>query len=254
MFAAALPTSEYSHLLCELPASARDRLRPFLRPVGLGLGEVVLHAGERIRYVYFLTSAIVSLLYTAENGATVEMGVVGNDGMVGAAVLFGGDSTCSRAVVAVAGDAIRIPADVLLQEFERYLTVQHVLLRYMQALITQISQTAVCNRLHSMEQRLCRWLLLCDDRSCHRELLMTQELIAHMLGGRRESVTVAAGNLQDLGLIQYSRGHITILDRPGLEFNACECYRVVADEIARLYHREPARRITESYPAIREAG
>jgi len=159
---------------------------------------------------------------------------VGNDGIVGTAIFLGSESTCSRAVVAVAGQAFRISAMLLLEEFERNAVLQRVLLRYTHALITQISQTAVCNRLHSVEQRLCRHLLMCDDRTGSSELLMTQELIAHMLGGRRESVTVAAGHLQDMGLIHYCRGHITILNRGGLEASACECYRIVEEELARL--------------------
>jgi CRP-like cAMP-binding protein len=232
--AVAVPSPTHNYLLDALPAGTRDRLQPHLRMVPMSLGEVVLQAHQRIQYGYFLTSSIVSLLYTAVNGATAEMGVVGNDGMVGAAILLGGESTCSQAVVALAGEAIRVPADLMLHEFEGDPAVQHVLLRYVQALITQISQTAVCNRLHSVEQRLCRWLLLCLDRCNSSTLHMTQELIAHMLGGRRESVTVAAGTLQDMGLIHYCRGRISILDRKGLEASACECYRTVEAEVARL--------------------
>jgi len=255
MFAAdTVRNSPRNCLLDALPAGTRERLHPHLRPIALSLGEVVLQVRERIQYAYFLTSSIVSLLYTTENGATAEMGVVGNDGMVGAAVLLGGESTCSQAVVALAGEAIRLPADLLLQEFEGNLIVRRVFLRYTQALIAQISQTAVCNRLHSVEQRLCRWLLLCLDRSSNSHLQMTQELIAHMLGGRRESVTVAAGNLQDLGLIDYCRGRITVLDRRGLEAVACECYRVGANEIARLYSRKPATSVNGLPPVIEQAG
>jgi len=255
MFAAdTARNSPHNCLLDALPAGTRERLHPHLRPIALSLGEVVLQVRERIQYAYFLTSSIVSLLYTAENGATAEMGVVGNDGMVGAAVLLGGESTCSQAVVALAGEAIRLPVDLLLQEFEGNLMVRRVFLRYTQALIAQISQTAVCNRLHSVEQRLCRWLLLCLDRNSNSHLHMTQELIAHMLGGRRESVTVAAGNLQDLGLIDYCRGRITVLDRRGLEAAACECYRVGVDEIARLYSRKPATSVNGLPPVIEQAG
>lgn len=249
-----LRNSPRNCLLDALPADTRDRLRPHLRPIALSLGEVVLQVHQRIQYAYFLTSSIISLLYTTENGATAEMGVVGNDGMVGAGVLLGGESTCSQAVVALAGGAIRLPADLLLQEFEGNLIVRRVFLRYTQALIAQISQTAVCNRLHSVEQRLCRWLLLCLDRSSNSDLHMTQELMAHMLGGRRESVTVAAGNLQDLGVIDYCRGRITVLDRRGLEAAACECYRVGANEIARLYSSRPATSASRLRPVIEQAG
>src|SRR5215471_14239626 len=255
MFAAdTVQNSPRNCLLDALPAGTRERLHSHMRPIALSLGEVVLQVRERIQYAYFLTSSIVSLLYTTENGATAEMGVVGNDGMVGAAVLLGGESTCSQAVVALAGEAIRLPADLLLQEFEGNLMVRRVFLRYTQALIAQISQTAVCNRLHSVEQRLCRWLLLCLDRSSNSHLRMTQELIAHMLGGRRESVTVAAGHLQDLGLIQYCRGHITILDRPGLEVASCECYRAVENELDRLFATRSLLQLRRSADALEAAG
>lgn len=224
-----------NQLLRALPLVELERLRPHLQLVTLSLGQTILEANQRITYGYFLTNSIVSILYTTENGATAEVALVGNDGIVGTPIFLGGESSCARAVVAVAGEAFRIPAAYLLEEFERSSALQHVLLRYVQALITQVSQTAVCNRLHSIEQRLCRWLLLCDDRTISSELLMTQELIAHMLGGRRESVTVAAGRLQDLGLIHYCRGHIRIVDRRGLESNACECYRTVDGEVSRLF-------------------
>lgn len=252
----ARPARDFStnSLLEAVSTGTCDRLYPYLRWVSLSLGAVVLEAHQRIQYAYFPTSSIFALLYTTENGATAEMGVVGNDGMVGAAVLLGGESTCSRAVVALAGQAVRIPAELLLSEFERNLVFQRVLLRYTQALITQISQTAVCNRLHSMEQRLCRWLLLCLDRNPNSHLQMTQEHIAQMLGGRRESVTVAAGSLQDLGLINYCRGRITILDRRGLESAACECYRVGAEEIARLNNRKAAVPVNASFRALEQTG
>ena len=207
---------------------------PKLELVTLSLGQVLCESNQPIRWGYFLADSIVSLLYTTVNGATAEVALVGNDGIVGTAIFLGGDRAYSRAVVAVAGQSLRIPAMLLLQEFERSTVLQRVLLRYTHALITQISQNAVCNRLHSTEQRLCRHLLMCHDRTASSVLLMTQELIAHMLGGRRESVTVAAGHLQDLGLIHYSRGRITILDRSGLEASACECYRTVKEEVARL--------------------
>jgi CRP-like cAMP-binding protein len=196
---------------------------------------VLLEPHRLISYAYFLTSSVVSLLCTTEDGATAETAIVGSDGIVGTAIFLGGEATCSRSIVVVPGEAFQMPAKVLMEEFERDLAVQNVLLRYTQALITQISQTAVCHRLHSVQQRLCRWLLLCHDRTGSPELVMTQELLAHLLGGRRESVTVAAGQLQDMGLIHYCRGHIRILDGKGLEQCACECYRTIKEELARLY-------------------
>ena len=224
-------------LLWALPANERERLLPHLEPVTFVLGQVLYEPGERIEHCYFPTSSAVSLLYTMRDGSIAEMGLVGNEGMLGVALFLGGDSTCSRAVVPVAGDAFKLSAKLLLQEFRHPRHFQALLLRYTQALITQISQTAVCNRLHSVEQRLCRWLLLCHDRRTGSELLMTQELIANMLGGRRESVTVAAGHLQDAGLIHYCRGHIRIVDRRGIEASVCECYRIVEDEFDRLLER-----------------
>ena len=225
-------------LLCSLPTADCERLLPHLQPVTFLLGQIVYEPGERINYCYFPTNSVVSLLYTMRDGSTAEMGLVGNEGVLGVPLFLGGDSTCSRALVPIGGDAFRLPAKLLREEFAHPGPLQHLLLRYTQALITQISQTAVCNRLHSVEQRLCRWLLLCHDRKNRSDLLMTQELIANMLGGRRESVTVAAGHLQDAGLIHYCRGHIFILDRNGLESNACECYRVVEDEFDRLLGRK----------------
>lgn len=222
-------------LLCALPPAECERLLPDLQPVTFSLGQILCEPGERIHYCYFPTNAIVSLLYTMQDGSTAEMGVVGNEGVLGVAVFLGGESTSSKALVAVAGDALRLPAKRLQEEFVQAGPLQHLLLRYVQTLITQVSQTAVCNRLHSVEQRLCRWLLLCHDRKNCSELLMTQELIANMLGGRRESVTVAAGHLQDAGLIHYCRGRISILDRNGLESSVCECYRAVEDEFDRLF-------------------
>jgi CRP-like cAMP-binding protein len=205
-----------------------------LEPVTLALGDVVYEPGGRLEYLYFPTSCIVSLLYSMEDGATAEMGLAGNDGVVGVASFLGGDTTPNRAVVALAGDALRMKNKALREEFARGGAFQRLLLRYTQSLITQISQTAVCNRLHSIEKRLCRWLLLCLDRVDSDQLLMTQEFISNMLGGRRESVTVAAGHLQDAGLIHYCRGHITLLDRPGLESAVCECYQTVKMELERL--------------------
>jgi CRP-like cAMP-binding protein len=226
--------ADRNRLLCSLPLAVQQRLRPHMQPVNFLLGQVVFEAGERIESCYFPTDSVVSLLYTMRDGATAEVGLVGEDGVLGVAAFLGGESTCSRAVVALAGSAVRVPAKLLLAEFSRDLMLRDVMLRYTQALLTQVSQTAVCNRLHSVEQRLCRWLLLCHDRRSRTDLLMTQELIANMLGGRRESVTVAAGRLQDAGLIHYCRGRISILDRKGLEANVCECYRIVEDEIDRL--------------------
>jgi CRP-like cAMP-binding protein len=225
-------------LLCALPPAERERLFPHLQAVTFSLGQSVCEPGEQINYCYFPTSSVISLLYTMQDGSTAEMGLVGNEGVLGIVVFLGGESTCSRALVAVAGDALMLPGKLLQEEFARPGPLQQLLLRYTQAFITQISQTAVCNRLHSVEQRLCRWLLLCQDRKNCLDLPMTQELIANMLGGRRESVTVAAGHLQDAGLIHYWRGHINILDREGLESNVCECYRVVEDEFDRLLGRE----------------
>ncbi len=234
MRTAGVVNNQYENrVLCALSPAERERLGPALDPVTLLLGQVIGESNQRMSCVYFLTTSIVSLLYTTENGATAETALVGNDGIVGTAIFLGGESTCSRAVVAVAGQAFRMPAMLLLEEFQRNTLLQHVLLRYTHALITQVSQTAVCNRLHSVEQRLCRQLLMCHDRTRSTELLMTQELIAQMLGGRRESVTVAAGHLQDMGLIHYCRGRITILNRIGLEASACECYRIVENELAR---------------------
>jgi len=223
-----------NHLLDALPEEDHRRLHSNLEHVTFSLGQVVYESGGRLNYVYFPTSAVVSLLYTTEDGSTAEMGLTGNDGVVGVALFLGGDTTPNRAVVQIAGGAFRMRAKVLQEEFARGGPLQRLMLRYTQALITQISQTAVCNRLHSLEMRLCRWLLLSHDRVKSDELLMTQEFISNMLGGRRESVTVAAGRLQDAKLIRYARGHITILDRTGLEEIACECYRIVKEETDRL--------------------
>ena len=223
-----------NRLLASLPAEEFARLLPRLQHVSFSLGEVVYEFGGHLDYVYFPTTSIVSLLYTMENGTSAEMGLTGNDGVVGIALFMGGGTMPNRAVVQSAGDAIRMKAKVLQDEFALGGKFQQLLLRYTQALITQISQTAVCNRLHSVEQQLCRWLLLSHDRVKADELIMTQELIADMLGVRREGVTVAAGHLQDAGAISYVRGHIQILDRRKLEETVCECYRVVKEEFDRL--------------------
>ena len=248
------PNPAQNQLLRALLCPELERLFVHLQRVTFSLGEVIVEAGQRAGYGYFLTNSIASLLYTMENGTAAETAVVGNDGVVGTPIFLGGDTSCSRAVVTVAGEAYKVPAHVLLEEFERSAVLQRVLLRYTQALITQISLTAVCNRLHSVEQRLCRWLLMCHDRTGCFELLMTQELIAHMLGGRRESVTVAAGRLQDLGLIHYYRGHIRILDRLRLESSVCECYRIVEDERKRLYDAKRLLQVSRSSAAFERAG
>jgi len=198
------------------------------------LGQVLYESGRTLSHVYFPTTAIVSLLYVMEDGASAEIAVVGNEGVVGISLFMGGESTPSRAVVQSAGHALRLKAHLIKQEFEQAGPAMHLLLRYTQALITQMAQTAVCNRHHSLDQQLCRWLLLSLDRLQGNELVMTQELIANMLGVRREGVTEGALKLQKLGLIRYSRGRITVLDRPGLENRTCECYAVVKKEYDRL--------------------
>ena len=223
-----------NRLLAALPGEIHARLRPALQPVAFALGDVVYDTGGRMAHIYFPTTAVVSLIYTMENGATAEMGLVGNEGLVGIALFMGGETTPNQAVAQVAGGALRMKAQALLEEFRRGGPFQLALLRYTQALITQISQTAVCNRLHPVEKRLCRWLLLTRDRVPSDEILMTQEFIAHMLGVRREGVTAAAHHLQEAGLIRYTRGHITILARARLEAAVCECYGVVKTELDRL--------------------
>jgi CRP-like cAMP-binding protein len=228
------PDSGKNHLLAALPADVFGRLEPHLEPVSMPLGSPIYESGGRLQHVYFPTNSIVSLLYVLENGASAEIAVVGNEGVVGISLFMGGDTTPSRAVVQSAGEGYRLKAAILKSEFERGGQLMQLLLRYTQALITQMCQTAVCNRHHSVEQQLCRWLLLSLDRLASNELVMTQELIANMLGVRREGVTEAAGNLQRAGLIRYSRGRITVLDRPGLERSVCECYAVVKKEFDRL--------------------
>ena len=228
-----------NHLLAALPAAEWARWQAHLEPVSLRLGQVVYESGSTLSHVYFLTTAIVSLLYVMENGASAEIAVVGNEGLVGIALFMGGGSTPSRAVVQSAGRGFRLKAQAMKDEFERAGPVMHLLLRYTQALITQMAQTAVCNRHHSLDQQLCRWLLLSRDRLQGDELVMTQELIANMLGVRREGVTAAAMALQKLGLIRYARGRISILDRAGLEARTCECYSVVKREYDRLLPGRP---------------
>ncbi len=223
-----------NHLLAALPAYIQQAWLTQLEPVQMPLGEVLYESGATLDHVYFPTTAIVSLLYVMEDGASAEIAVVGNEGIVGISLFMGGESTPSRAVVQSAGQGFRLKAQVLKEEFNRAGPVLHLLLRYTQALITQMAQTAVCNRHHSLDQQLCRWLLLSLDRLQGDELVMTQELIANMLGVRREGVTEAALKLQSAGLIRYARGRITVLDRAGLEQRTCECYAVVKKEYDRL--------------------
>ena len=226
--------SAANRLLAALPEEVLRRLSPSLELVEFKLGQVIYESGVKLRYVYFPTTCIISLLYMMRNGASAEIGVTGNEGVVGLALYMGGDTTPNRAVIQSAGSAWRMPAKALQDEFKRGGELQLALLRFTQALITQMSQTAVCNQLHTLKQQLCRWLLLSHDRLQGDELVMTQELMANMLGVRREGVAVAAGKLQKAGLIRYNRGRVSILDRKGLESAVCECYDVVRIEYARL--------------------
>jgi CRP-like cAMP-binding protein len=223
-----------NNVLAALSPAERDRLFPHLQLVAMPLGRVLYESGDVLRHVYFPTDCIVSLLYVMEDGASAEISVVGNEGLIGIALFMGGETTPSRAIVQSAGHAYRLIGQQLKDEFHRNGHMQLQLLRYTQALITQMAQTAVCNRHHSVDQQLCRWLLLSLDRLSSDELTMTQELIANMLGVRREGVTEAAGKLQKLGVIRYARGKITVLDRPKLEELCCECYAVVKRETDRL--------------------
>jgi hypothetical protein len=223
-----------NYLFHSTPETEWARLLPHIEQVELPLGKVLYEPGMKMSHVYFPSSAIVSLLYALENGSSAEIAIVGNEGIVGISIFMGGESTSSRAVVQSAGLGYRIKSSIFLEEFNRSGPVMHLLLRYTQALITQMSQTAVCNRHHTLDQQFCRWLLLSLDRLTSNQLNMTQELIANMLGVRREGVTEAALKVQKAGLIQYSRGHITILDRAGLEKRTCECYQVVKTEYERL--------------------
>lgn len=224
----------HNHLLDALPPADYDRLAPHLELVPMGLGDVLYEPDVALRYVYFPTTSIVSLLYVMKDGASAEIAIVGNEGILGIALFMGGETTPSRAVVQSAGLGFRLKAKFIKDEFVRFGPMLHLLLRYTQALITQMAQTAVCNRHHSVDQQLCRWLLLSLDRLASNELTMTQELIANMLGVRREGVTEAAGKLQAAGLIHYRRGRITVIDRPGVEARSCECYQVVKTEFDRL--------------------
>jgi CRP-like cAMP-binding protein len=228
------PAPQQNHLLAALPAEVQKRLQPYLELVLLSFGKVLYESGDTLHHVYFPTDSIVSLLYMMENGASGETSMVGNEGLIGVALFMGGESTSSRAVVQSAGAAYRLPAQRLKDEFHRHGELQLLLLRYTQSLITQMCQTAVCNRHHSVDQQLCRWLLLSLDRLPNNHLAMTQELAANMLGVRREGITDAAGKLQKLGVIEYHRGHVTVLDRPRLEKLSCECYAVVKKETDRL--------------------
>ncbi|MEO6983821.1 MAG: Crp/Fnr family transcriptional regulator [Paralcaligenes sp.] len=225
---------QQNHLLAALPPDEYERLAPDMELVELPLGDVLYESGVQMRWVYFPTTSIVSLLYVLEDGESAEIAVVGREGIVGVSLFMGGESTSSRAVVQSAGYAYRLKGPLLKQEFYRAGPMQRLLLRYTQSLLTQMAQTAVCNRHHTVDQQLCRWLLLSMDRLSGNELVMTQELIANMLGVRREGVTEAAGKLQKAGLIEYRRGRITVLDRAGIEALSCECYQVVKTECDRL--------------------
>lgn len=238
---------QQNHLLGVLVSDEFERLSVNLELVPMPLGKVIYESGDKLSHAYFPTTCIVSLLYVMENGSSAEIAVVGNDGIIGVALFMGGGTMPNRAVVQSAGYAYRLKANHLMLEFDRfggrrYGSLHDLLLRYTQALITQMAQTAVCNRHHSVDQQLCRWLLLSIDRLTTNELIMTQELIANMLGVRREGVTEAAGNLQQAGLIHYSRGRITVLNRPGLEARVCECYQVVKTEFERLLPSHPVVR------------
>jgi CRP-like cAMP-binding protein len=223
-----------NHLLAALPAAEFERLAPHLEPGEMLLGDVLYEPGGQLQHAYFPTTAIVSLHYVMESGASAETAGVGNEGVVGISLFMGGDTTPSSAVVQTAGHAYRLESRLLKEEFDRGGLMQHLMLRYTQALITQMAQTAACNRHHSVEQQLCRWLLLTLDRLPTNELIMTQELVASMLGVRREGITEAAGKLQHAGVIRYRRGHISVLERSGLETRVCECYAVVKKEVSRL--------------------
>ena len=229
------PGARTNRLLAALPEIDWALVEPHLVPAKLALGAPVYESGQHIEHVYFPVTAIISLLYVLENGSSAEIAIVGREGLVGVSLFMGGESTPSRAVVQSEGWVYRLPGRILKREFVRGGELQHLMLRYTQALLTQMAQTAVCNRHHSIDQQLCRWLLLSLDRLESNELTMTQELIANMLGVRREGVTEAAGNLQDAKLISYSRGKITVLDRPALEARCCECYEVVRKESNRLF-------------------
>ena len=223
-----------NQLIAALPIEVYERILPYLEEISMPLGQVLYESGSQLKYAYFPTTAIISMHYVLENGASTEISGVGNEGVLGVALFMGGNTTSSLATVQTAGQGYRLKRQLMIDEFNQAGPMMHLMLRYTQALITQISQTAVCNRHHSIEQQLCRWLLLTLDRLPTQELTITQELIASMLGVRREGITEAAGNLQRAGLISYRRGHITVLNRLGLESRSCECYNVVKKEFHRL--------------------
>jgi CRP-like cAMP-binding protein len=239
------PSPLQNHILEALPFPVRERLFPHLKLITLPRGAVLYEAGAPLRQLYFPTDCIVSLLYVLENGASAEISVVGNEGAIGVSMFIGGETTSSRAIVQSGGSAYRLSGRRLKLEFERHGDMLHILLRYTQSLLTQMAQTAVCNRHHNVEQQLCRWLLLSLDRLPSNKLMVTQELIANMLGVRREGVTAAAGKLQKLGVIQYVRGQMTVLDRPRLEKLSCECYALVKRETDRILHASPLYRSPE---------
>lgn len=241
-----------NHLLAALPEDEFKRIEPDLEAVSLALGEVLYDAGEHMSYIYFPTTAIVSLLYLMENGVTSEIGIEGSNGLIGVAIFMSGDSVRHRAIVQSAGNAVRMKAEPVQAEFGRCGVFQKLLLRYTQSLMSQISQTAVCNRLHTIEQQLCRWLLINHDQLPTDKLTMTHDMIAHMLGVRREGVTHAASRLQQRGLISYVRGTITILDRNGLEAASCECYRIVKDEYDRLLGKYIPTNKINTQPQIKD--
>ncbi len=235
------PDRMQNHLLAAIPDSDWKRLSHHLEPIDLSLGQVLYESGATMTHMFFPTTAIISLLYVMENGSSAEIAVVGNEGLVGVSLIMGGESTPSRAVVQSGGRGFKIESQIMKHEFNKAGPVMHLLLRYTQALITQMAQTAVCNRHHSLDQQLCRWLLLSLDRLQGTDLVMTQELISNMLGVRREGVTEAAMQLQSAGIIRYTRGKISVLDRPGLERRTCECYAVVKKEYDRLLPDIPAK-------------
>jgi CRP-like cAMP-binding protein len=241
-----LPTNE---LIAALPLEARVRLMPSLELIPLPLGKVLHESGEILRYVYFPVDCIISSIYVMESGASAGILVIGNEGMVGTAIYLGGESTPSRAIVQTSGFAYRLPAQKFKDEFNQHTDMLPLLLRYTQSLMTQIAQTAACNRHHAIDQQLCRWLLLSLDRLPDNHVTMTQELISHVLGVRREGVTEAAGKLQRLGVIEYSRGHITVMDRNKLEQLSCECYAVVKKEIDRLMPASMHRPVNFKIPS-----
>jgi len=239
------PSPLQNHILAAVPQTVRERLFPHLKLVALPRGKILYESGARLRLIYFPTDCVISLLYVLENGASAEISVVGNEGAVGLSLFIGGETTTSRAIVKSGGSAYRLAGRRLKTEFAGNGDILHILLRYSQSLLTQMAQTAVCNRHHSVDQQLCRWLLLTLDRLPSNKLAVTQELIANMLGVRREGVTIAAGKLQRLGVIEYVRGQITVLDRARLEQLSCECYALVKAETDRVLHASPLHRPKE---------